>query len=71
MCISKAPWVKVLWDPDKHTMIMPYKTLVHSLLMFMYDKSLLDKKEFDSLRKRYAKILEVELTEIDVIMNSL
>lgn len=71
MCISKAPWVKVLWDPDKHTMIMTYKTLVHSLLMFMYDRSLLNKKEFDSMRKRYAKILEVELTEIDERLNSL
>ncbi len=71
MCISKAPWVKVLWDPDKHTMIMTYKTLVHSLLMFMYDRSLLNKKEFDSMRKRYAKILEVELTEIDEKLNSL
>lgn len=71
MCISKAPWVKVLWDPDKHTMIMTYKTLVHSLLMFMYDRSLLNNKEFDSMRKRYAKILEVELTEIDEKLNSL
>ena len=71
MCISKAPWVKVLWDPDKHTMIMTYKTLVHSLLMFMYDRSLLNKKEFDSMRKRYAKILEVELTEIDEKLYSL
>ena len=71
MCISKAPWIKVLWDSDKHTMIMTYKTLVHSLLMFMYDRSLLNKKEFDSMRKRYAKILEVELTEIDEKLNSL
>lgn len=71
MCISKTPWVKVLWDSDKQTMIMPYKTLVHSLLMFMYDRSLLNKNELDSLRKRYAKILEVELTEIDNILNSL
>ncbi len=71
MCISKTPWVKVLWDSDKHTMIMTYKTLVHSLLMFMYDRSLLNKNELDSLRKRYAKILEVELTEIDNILNSL
>ena len=71
MCISKAPWVKVLWDSDKHTMIMPNKTLVHLLLMFMYDSNILNKKELDGLKTRYAKALEVELSEIDGILSTL
>ena len=71
MCISKAPWVKVLWDAESRTMIMKNKTLVRSLLMFMYDRSVLNAKELESLRIRYAKVLEIEPTEIDDKLNAL
>jgi DNA sulfur modification protein DndB len=71
MGISKAPWVKVLWDADNHTMIMKNKTLIRPLLMFMYDRNILSQKETDSLKSRYAKVLEVELTEIDEKLNVL
>ena len=71
MCISKAPWVKVLWDAESRTMIMKNKTLVHPLLMYMYDRNILNEKELGSLRIRYAKVLEVELTEIDDKLNAL
>lgn len=71
MCISKAPWVKVLWDADSRTMIMKNKTLVHPLLMFMYARSVLNAKELEILRIRYAKILEIEPTEIDDKLNAL
>lgn len=71
MCISKAPWVKVLWDAESRTMIMKNKTLVHPLLMFMYARSVLNAKELEILRIRYAKILEIEPTEIDDKLNAL
>lgn len=71
MCISKAPWVKVLWDAESRTMIMKNKTLVHPLLMYMYDRNILNEKELGSLRIRYAKVLEVEPTEIDDKLNAL
>lgn len=71
MCISKAPWVKVLWDAESRTMIMKNKTSVRSLLMFMYDRSVLNAKELESLRIRYSKVLEVEPTEIDDKLNAL
>ena len=71
MCISKAPWVKVLWDSDKHTMIMPNKRLVNLLLMFMYDSTTLNKKELDGLKTQYAKVLGVELANIDDVLRSL
>lgn len=71
MHISKEPWVKVLWDADSHTMIMKNKTLLRPLLMFMYDRNTLAKKEIDSLKLRYAKILDVELAEIDDKLNAL
>lgn len=71
ICISKAPWVKVLWDAESRTMIMKNKTLVRPLLMFMYDRSVLNAKELESLRIRYAKVLEIEPTEIDDKLNAL
>lgn len=71
MCISKAPWVKVLWGAESRTMIMKNKTLVRPLLMFMYDRSVLNAKELESLRIRYAKVLEIEPTEIDDKLNAL
>ncbi len=71
MCISKAPWVKVLWDAESRTMIMKNKTLVRPLLMFMYDRSVLNAKELENLRIRYAKVLEIEPTEIDDKLNAL
>lgn len=71
MCISKDPWLKVLWNPDTHTMIMTNATLVHLLLMYMYDDSILKKTELDSLKSRYAKALEVELPKIDNILRFL
>jgi DNA sulfur modification protein DndB len=71
MCISKAPWVKVLWDVESRTMIMKNKTLVRPLLMFMYARSVLNAKELENLRIRYAKVLEIEPTEIDDKLNAL
>lgn len=66
MCISKEPWIKVLWDSERHTMIMANKTLVHLLLMLMYDKNILKKPEMESLKRRYAKVFNVEINEIEV-----
>lgn len=69
MCISKEPWIRVLWDTGRHTMIMTNKTLVHLMLMHMNDTTLLKRAEYDSLRKRYAKVLEMKLDEIDEILD--
>lgn len=71
MCISKGPWIKILWEPDRRTMIMANATLVHLLLMYMYDDSILKKTELESLKSRYAKVLEIDLSEIDDKLRSL
>lgn len=71
MCISEEPWIKVLWDTERHTMIMANKTLVHLLLMLMYDKNILKKPEMESLKRRYAKVFNVEINEIEVKLNEL
>lgn len=71
MCISKEPWKNVLWDATNRTMIMKNATMVHLLLMYMYDDSILKKTELESLKSRYAKVLEIDLSEIDDKLRSL
>ena len=71
MCISKEPWINVLWDSERHTMIMANATLVHLLLMYMFDASILKNTELQGLKKRYAKVLNVELVEIDKLLDEI
>lgn len=71
MCISQKPWTNVLWDSERHTMIMANKTLVHLLLMFMQDKRILKKTELESIKKRYAKVMNIALNEIESRLNKL
>ncbi len=71
MCISKSPWVKVLWDSDTHTMIMKNATLVHLLLFYMYDKSLLTPIEMNRLQKRYAVALELDSENVYSALESI
>ena len=68
MCISNEPWVKVLWDANKHTMIVSNATLVRSLLMYMYNSTLLTDKEMKDMKNRYAGLLEIDMKEIDQVL---
>lgn len=71
MCISKTPWVKVLWDSDTHTMIMKNATLVHLLLLYMYDRSLLAPIEMNRLQNRYAAALELDSANVYSALESI
>ena len=53
------------------TSYVVHNITLRSLLMFMYDRSVLNAKELESLRIRYAKVLEIEPTEIDDKLNAL
>lgn len=71
MCISNDPWLHVLWDPSKHTMITSNSSLVCKLLMFMYDSTLFSTKEIDSLKESYAKVLNVDVVEVTKLLRTL
>ena len=71
LCISNAPWLGILWDPAKHTMITSNSSLVCKLLLFMGDNTMLTVKERDSLSKGYAKALNIEMEAAYKCLNTL
>lgn len=60
MCISNEPWIKFLWNDKTQNMEMHYKSCIFYMLLFLYDKNLLNQKENDTLIKNYAKANELE-----------
>lgn len=71
MCISKSPWEKILWDNDSHKMIIPNATIVHLILLYIYDPTILKANELINLKKRYAKILNIDIKDIELHLSSL
>ena len=65
MVISNNPWIGILWNIRNKTMITSDKTVILSMLMFIYDEGLLTPKELDNFKKSYAKALEVHIDKIE------
>ncbi len=71
MCISKKPWINILWDPDRQTMIMTNASLIPKLLIYLYDSTILSVKEVSTLKKQYAKALGIDIDQIDEQLNTI
>ncbi len=52
--MNTKPWENVLWNPNDKTMIMGNQALVKLILIYSYDKNILNKKEIESLIDKYA-----------------
>ncbi|WP_299235604.1 DNA sulfur modification protein DndB [uncultured Bacteroides sp.] len=65
MCISKEPWINILWDPIKQTMIMTHSSIIDKLLMFLYDSTMLTDREITAFKKKYAKALNIDINNIE------
>ena len=65
MIISNNPWTGILWNTRKQTMITSKKSVISSMLMFIYDENLFTSKELNNFKKSYAKALEVPLDQIE------
>ena len=61
MCISKEPWINLLWDAKSQTMVMKYKTNISQMLIHLFKKNLLAKKEKETLMKNYAKANDCDI----------
>lgn len=55
MCISKEPWLNLLWDERTHTMVMKYKSYIFHMLAFLLKKDFLRKTEKETLIKKFAE----------------
>lgn len=65
MLISNNPWTGILWNTRKQTMITSNKSVISSMLMFIYDENILTQRELDNFKKTYAKALEVPIDQIE------
>lgn len=65
MLISNNPWIGILWNTRKQTMITSNKSVISSMLMFIYDEKLFTSKELNNFKKSYAKALEVPIDQIE------
>lgn len=65
MVISNNPWIGILWNTRKQTMITSNKSVISSMLMFIYDENLFTSKELNNFKKSYAKALEVPINQIE------
>lgn len=61
MVISHCPWIDILWDTKKKTMIMRNKALIPTMLMYMFDEALLKPKELINFKKSYSKAIGEDL----------
>ena len=63
MCISKEPWINIMWDIKTQTMVMKYKSIIFHMLIFLIKKELLTPKEYDTLIKNFALANDYEINE--------
>ena len=63
MCISKEPWINIMWDIKTQTMVMKYKSIIFHMLIFLIKKELLTPKEYDTLIKNFALANVYEINE--------
>lgn len=52
--IDSNPWLYVVWNPIEKKMIMNSDTLTQLLLIYLYDKDILEVKELNKLKQGYA-----------------
>lgn len=64
MVISNNPWAGILWDTRKQTMITSNKSLLSSMLVYIYDNNIFTPKETDTFKKSYAKALGIPIEQI-------
>lgn len=65
MLISSIPWAGILWNTRKQTMITSNKSVISSMLMFIYDENILKPRELDNFKKSYAKALEIPIEQVE------
>lgn len=63
MCISKEPWINIMWDIKTQTMVMKYKSIIFHMLIFLIKKELLTPKEYDTLINNFALANDYEINE--------
>lgn len=68
--IDSKPWHFVVWNPIQKKMIMNSDSLTQLLLIYLYDKSLLGRRELQKLKEGYASKISFD-KELDNVLDDL
>ncbi|TLD41182.1 MAG: DndB-like protein [Candidatus Jettenia ecosi] len=69
--LDSKPWHYVLWNPIEKKMIMGSDSVTQLLLIYLYDKKILDVKESEKLRKGYASKISYKDTNLDKVLEDI
>lgn len=69
--LNSKPWHYVLWNPIEKTMIMGSDSVTQLLLIYLYDKKILDVKELEKLKKGYASKISYEDENLDSVLEGI
>lgn len=64
--LDSKPWHYVAWNPTTKQMIMRSDSTITSLLVYLYDKDLLEAAELTALAKRYASKVAYEGPDLEL-----
>jgi len=67
--LNNKPWKSVLWNPIEKKMLMNSNSVTFLLLVFLYDREILSKKELKNLKEGYASKISAEEKEIETVLN--
>jgi DNA sulfur modification protein DndB len=67
--ISKKPWENVIWNPIEHTMEMGGAGIVKLIILYIYNKEIMKKSEFNNLKNKYAA--RINNPKIDQVLDEI
>lgn len=69
--LDSKPWHYVLWNPIEKKMIMGSDSITQLLLIYLYDKKILDVNELEKLKKGYAAKIFYEGNNLDMVLEGI
>lgn len=67
--INQKPWIRVVWNPIEHKMVMGGATLIKFILLYLFDPAILSAKELKKLKEMYAAQTGYEGDLNDVLLD--
>ncbi|MDD5456255.1 MAG: DNA sulfur modification protein DndB [Candidatus Margulisbacteria bacterium] len=65
--LNELPWKNILWDPASKTMRRPEHSLIKYMLIYFFDKSILNPNEIAKMNSLYMKRIGTETTATEAI----
>lgn len=69
--LNSKPWHFILWNPRDKKMVMNSDAVAQLLLIYLYDKEILDAKELGKLKEGYASKISYKDENIDKVLDGI